>query len=973
MRHRSRAPAGGSVAPHLAGLALALVFCACDETDAGLARAAPKRLALFARMEQATLETLAPVGETAPARPEVDTYDFDAFAPEELWLGRPRGRRLELAPGLGEHLALESSAGLTGGALRLGPGLADEGSCAVLVRPVSGMTRVRIAGRARLEGNPSADDASSREVLRVIEHRSSRSRPSRTSRDSSSSARRVSRRVDPSGWDRFELSFTTGATAGSIEVRLLHQSGGSDEARTLFDDLSISREQLSESETYEVVRADYLPRDGNEDASPWRLRVSLQAAGGGQSEVRDAVLLPAPARLSIPVSVPPLATRPRLRFQYGMLSEGVAAGGDGARLSVAFEPPGGEEIPLGTLDFDPKNDRAQRGWHEARFDLTPVAGREGRITFVALDIPDTEPDLLDAVVLSTPRIEPSEEPPGGFNVLLIGVDTLRADRMSAFGYERPTTPNLARLADAGVRFPAARSQAPWTLPSFSSILTSLYPSAHGAGRGGHDEWTPIDPTTTSLAEILSRLGYETQGLVANGLISPRYGLDQGFEAYRSAWAMESAGRDAPDVAGWIGEHTTTPWLFFWHVMDPHLPYSTEDSYRAEFTDAGYDGRFAGPRPSVPFEVLDPRPGRRWFTYEGPPPPPDLSESDRRFVNDYYDAEIAEMDAAVGLVLDALRTSDQWERTIVAFVADHGEGLGDHDHYHHGYTLFEDQVRVPMILRVPGRDEGRVVERPVAAIDLAPTILGALALEPPGFFQGVDRLAPDAPRDDAYFIEYPTYDSSAQKAWILGDFKYLHDPVFHTEALYDLRADPGEHADVAAAHPEVVRHARAALDAFRWQQLQKGRYHLRLRARPGQRLELAAGTDDLFDANFAARPAISEQAFAMDLLRSSLTLDATLAEERLELVFWCRGTVLAFDLKLDGATLPGGIVLGSDGQSEKLPLRVPAGEIPLWASSDVGWPAPGSAMLWLETGAAQTLPVVLGPEEIEVLRELGYAR
>ena len=107
-------------------------------------------------------------------------------------------------------------------------------------------------------------------------------------------------------------------------------------------------------------------------------------------------------------------------------------------------------------------------------------------------------------------------------------------RAESFGEEA-----VAALADAGVRFTNTRSQAPWTLPSFSSTLTSLYPSAHGAGRGGHDEWEPIDPNTLSLAEVLTRNGWETAGIVANGLISPRYGLDQGYAMYRAAWAMES--------------------------------------------------------------------------------------------------------------------------------------------------------------------------------------------------------------------------------------------------------------------------------------------------------------------------------------------------------------------------------------------------------------------------------------------------
>ena len=134
-----------------------------------------------------------------------------------------------------------------------------------------------------------------------------------------------------------------------------------------------------------------------------------------------------------------------------------------------------------------------------RLDLARVAGQHGTLTFATSDPGDA--DAFDGVVLATPRVEPAHEPAPGWNVLLIASDTLRADRLSAFGYGRPTTPRLEQLAHDGIRFMQARSQAPWTLPSFSSILTSLYPSQHGAGRGGHDEWTPLEPGEIGRAHV----------------------------------------------------------------------------------------------------------------------------------------------------------------------------------------------------------------------------------------------------------------------------------------------------------------------------------------------------------------------------------------------------------------------------------------------------------------------------------------
>ena len=951
-------------------LICALAFAAGCGTDREASPAPPLRISLFDRMGDARFEDT-PKPERSGAASRVLRFDFNADLPAGMTFGRAVGRRLVDGQGIG---ALDATGRREGGGLRLGPGVPEDMSRAVVMVPAEEWARVEITARVRLEGHPQAGAASSREVLRVVEQTTSAavSLPTRLLRVDRST-RRVSRRIDPSGWDRIDDSFITRPGTKSLEIQLLHRSGGSDEAVTRFDDLAIEVTPLSPGELYEHLKKRYTPRDGRGSSTPWRLRVSLSSPDGRRSEVRDAVLLPPPAKLVWELRLPPADSRPVLRFQVGVTEE--AHGGNGARIDVAFRTGEGNVATLGSVEINPRQKPEHREWRKARFDLSSVAGQKGELAFASVALPGEAGDAPNAVVLSTPRIEPAARAPEPFNnVLLIGVDTLRADRMSAFGYRRPTTPSLKRLADHGVRFPQTRSQAPWTLPSFASILTALYPSAHGAGRGGHEEWTGLDPQATTLAEILAGAGYETQAVTANSLISPRYGLDQGFEGYQSRWAMESAAIDKDTVAAFVDTHRSTPWLMFWHVMDPHLPYSTEASFRERFTEKGYDGRFARPRraPVVPFEMLDPRPGSRWLAHEGPPPLPGLSDRDRRFVHDSYDAEVAEMDAAVGHVLDAVRESGQWDRTLIAFVADHGEGLGDHGHYHHGYTLFEDQVHVPMIVRIPGRHEGGVVERPVAAIDLAPTILGALGIDPPDSIQGVDRLAADAPADDAIFSEVPSYESSAQKAWVLGGFKYLHDPLVGTQALYDLKKDPGETTDVAADHPAIVARARREMDAFRWREVQKGRFHLRVVGRKGQRLNLKVDTDGFFDSNFVTRPIRPEGDFNLHLPRRHLELDTVLEEERLELVFWCRGHELDFEVTLDGQGVD--LDVGASGQGVSGPQNVARDAIPELVGGTVAWPERTGAVLWLEAGGSGgDQPVVLTPEEIERLRALGYLR
>ncbi|MEW6746649.1 MAG: sulfatase [Planctomycetota bacterium] len=948
-------------------------------------KATPHYIRLFDLLAPPYVEGLPDAAATEDAASaRIEELGFEADGGTKVWLGREVNGGLSYDAHPEHGLTLTSEGGLEGGALRLGPGLEDAGWCAVLLARLRPMHRYVLRGRVRLEGHPYPSEASAREVLRASEYPFRIADPSRAPRffGFDTRPRRVARERDASGWDRFELSFVSGAQSVTLLIELLHQNGGLPEARTWYDHLVLEEHELTSQETAAAFAERYRPKDGNETTTPWRLRPTLLTPDELRQEERDAILVPPPGRLRFALRLPPAETQPQIRFFCGMLPEAHGAPGDGVIIQLSFEAAEGQRIVLGTLELDPKAKPQHRPWQKACFDLAKVAGREGALTIAVDDIPGSERDPLDAVVIATPRIEPASEGSSLFSVLLIGVDTLRADHLSAFGYERPTTPHLEQLVARSFCFTNARSQAPWTLPSFAAILTSLYPSAHGAGRGGHDEWTPIDPTTTSLAETLARHGYETQGISANFLVSPIYGLDQGFEAYRSpgghGWSLESVAIDTVPVTRFIEEHRSTPFFLFWHVMDPHLPYDTPQEYRAAFTDPSYAGRFARGRPVVPFHDLDPRPGRRWFAHEGPPPPPKLSPEDRRHVRDYYDAEIAEVDAAVGRVLEALEQTGMSEHTIVALVGDHGEGLGDHDHYHHGYTLFEDQVHVPMIVCIPGREEGGVIESPVATIDLAPTILAALGLPIPESFQGVDRLASPAAGEPStpltpVFLEYATYDSSALKACVLGSFKYLHDPVFHVEELYDLAADPAERKNVIDDHPELAATTRALLDRFRWEELQKGRYHLRILGERGRRLRIAIETDDLFDANFVAEPGVPEEDCALDLDRRLLEITTVLASSRFELVFWCRGETLRFEIELDGEPLPKGLRYGGEDTARALPLSLGRATIPTLSSLVVGSPAQGGALLWLEAGARETTPVVPTPEEIERLRELGYVR
>ncbi|MBL8842187.1 MAG: sulfatase [Planctomycetes bacterium] len=981
-------------------LLTAVAWVADDGPAAAPAAAPPRRLRLFDHFAPGSALPVprpAPLPETA-ARP----LGFEPGFAAPVWLARRIGRETRYEADPWSAAALLPEGGAHGGALRLGPGLAEDGSHFGFLLEAKPQTRYVLRGRVRHVGHPDPDAASAREVARLLVHAGRVTDPSRWPRGAPTllDTQRATRERSEDGWDRFELAVAaTDARTGTLEVRLLQRSGGSANAETWFDDLELVEQPLDEAQLLAIGCLGLAPGDREAARTPWRLRVTLPDDGGVKETTKDAALLLPGRALEFDLTVPELAAAPRLRFSHALLPGCFAAPGDGVRLDVTFRSADGSaSASLGSFEFDPKNDPEQRRWLHAQVDLLAVAGQTGRLAIACRDV--GPPDGQDHVVIATPRIEPREEPPAGWNVLVIASDTLRADRLSAFGYGRPTSPHVERLARGGVTFLQARSQAPWTLPSFSSILTSQYPSQHGAGRGGHDEWTPLEPGVATLADALARVGYETVGITANHLISPEYGLDQGFESYavpgEVAWqrlGLESVELDAPLVVQFLEQHRATPFFLFWHLMDPHLPYTTDAELRSAFTAADYDGRFRGARREVPFQVLDPRPGRRWFTHEGPPKPPPLSPADVQFVSDYYDAEVAEIDRAIGQVIDALQRLGLWERTVIALVADHGEGLGDHGHYHHGYTLFDDQVHIPLLVRVPGRDEGVQRHDPVQSIDLAPTLLAALDLPAPATFVGRNllgggektavRTAPserDAGTDPAadpaaappVFLEYPSYDSSAQKGVVLGRFKYLHDPWFRTEALYDLAADPRELHDVKGDHPDIVARGREQLDAFRWEHLQRGRFHLRVAARAGARLRIALSTDDLFDANFAARPLPPETDCTLDLERRHLVIETTLTADRFELVCWARGDRLTLDVTLDGQPLERGVRLGSASDAQPAPLAFERPTLVAVEGATLTPPHLGEALFWLEPGAGNAAPVVPSPAELELLRQLGYA-
>jgi arylsulfatase A-like enzyme len=371
------------------------------------------------------------------------------------------------------------------------------------------------------------------------------------------------------------------------------------------------------------------------------------------------------------------------------------------------------------------------------------------------------------------------------NVLLITVDTLRADHVGSYGYAGAQTPAIDALAARGLRFTQATTVAPLTLPAHSSLMTGTFPAFHGVRDNG-GFYLPDDVPT--LATLMRARGYRTGGFVSAFVLDHRWGIARGFDRYYDDFDLAryrvDAGLDAVQRPGsevvahaidWLDQDRSRPFLAWVHLYEPHAPYEAPEPIRARF------------------------------------PPTRIGA---------YDAEIAAADIQVGRVIDHLASAGRLDRTVVVIAGDHGESLGEHGVYFDHYGLHEPCVRVPLVVWAPGRVAPARHGELAGGIDVAPTILRLASLPVPPTMQGRD-LFDDAHTSATAFAES---DGLKQIMVVEGRWKLIRTlRAFHyvdafardegALELYDLEADPGEQVDVARREPEVASRLAHTLDAW----------------------------------------------------------------------------------------------------------------------------------------------------------------
>jgi len=426
---------------------------------------------------------------------------------------------------------------------------------------------------------------------------------------------------------------------------------------------------------------------------------------------------------------------------------------------------------------------------------------------------------LGAPAVTAPPRPAAARAPAAPNVILLMIDTLRADHLSCYGYTAHRTPAIDALAADGTRFAQAYAQASWTRASVATILTSLYPSSHKAVHKSDI----LPEQVVTLPEVVRAAGFRTVGFADNINIAPLFGFQQGFDEYvflEPAFffgATESAAQltiynqlrlmreryfsDTKHVENyyqpaevvtaraleWLARNgEQLPFFMFLHYMDPHDPYFTHP-YNGE----GF-ARVANPRP-------------------------DPSQADR--YRAAYDGEIRYLDAEIGRLLDGLKARGLYDRTVIVLTSDHGEEFCEHGGWWHGLTLYDEQIAVPLIVKPPrGAAAGMVSQALVSSLDIAPTILALTGLAAPAAMQGqplrLDAEAP-APRDHAFAEQ--DFEGNILQAYRSGGWKLIqanpgNPRGLPSRQLFETARDPHEQHDLAAAQGGQVAALAAHLTA-----------------------------------------------------------------------------------------------------------------------------------------------------------------
>lgn len=472
---------------------------------------------------------------------------------------------------------------------------------------------------------------------------------------------------------------------------------------------------------------------------------------------------------------------------------------DTAGFEKTFELTQGGTTPLGLegpVSLSLSADSAEK----------PLPGQLGlKITGVQVEgeSPTATPSTAPAEKTSTPA--PASKPP---NVLIYLVDTLRPDHLGCYGYPAPTSPHLDRLAGEAVVFEQAIAQSPWTKPSTATILSGLHPEEHGV----HSFSELLPDRVVVLPEMLKPLGYLSAGFMTNPLTSRQFNYHQGFDSFEDAIQVRALDLNQNSVLPWLrNRDREKPFFLFIHTMDPHMPYEPTEEYRRRF-------------PTRRKEASN----KFMFTLS--------HDGDPQVIKDIlglYDGEIAANDDAFGQVIEELRRQKAYDDTLIVFVSDHGEEFYEHRGFGHLHTLYDELLRVPLVIKFPGgRGGGERVQECWQQLDITPTILRAVGLPVPPGMKGRAFVPgqPSGPPLAAHTQVKAGYDAvetgqldrpflAEAESLRVDNRVYVHRQaalIYRSppREYYDLSTDPGQQHNLAHERPVETLHMECKLRQFK---------------------------------------------------------------------------------------------------------------------------------------------------------------
>jgi arylsulfatase A-like enzyme len=494
---------------------------------------------------------------------------------------------------------------------------------------------------------------------------------------------------------------------------------------------------------------------------------------------RRSLFMPSPSLAEVRLEVPQNAF---LQFAAGIDERVWRNRLSGCEFLASFIDDAGSHV-LYEDSFRPYEKKEDRVWRDVEIDLSKFQNRKGILRFETKPLPFEKArggTSLGYLLLANPRIVSSSSPKEP-NIILISIDTLRRDHLGLYGYAREVSPFLDRMAEETAVFDRALAQAPYTVTSHMTMITSLWPRVHQILT--HVYQDRLSTKWLTLAQILKARGYMTAGFTAGGQVSAVYGFDRGMDVYDYQGGISEI--IFPKAIGWMARTRGNPFFLFLHTYDPHMPYEPPAPYDTIF-DPDYKGNIS-----------------RWTEENVEITDPELFNR----IVELYDGEIRYVDSQLQRVIGFLKDAGLYENTLIIVTSDHGEEFMEHGTMaYHSHTLYNELLLVPLFIRFPGgKWGGRRIQEAVALNDLMPTVLDYLELPFPAYCQGeslltyLKRKSPVNPGRKIFSERITKRDDPQVDICVQSLSEKYCQNAYLSDEYFDLAGDPGEKSNILESH------------------------------------------------------------------------------------------------------------------------------------------------------------------------------